>query len=412
MQLVTPAYAGGEPSDLRQIVMRASQPNPTALTSRQADQHHPNSPEVPTPNPAAYEAMQQACRDPKWLDQHGRSYTVLKGHQDLFSPPFKEVHALPEPQFMASNFKAGPHATELYYVNGMRTDPRDMEQHLSGLVRTFGRPVTAIINDQEEEIPGTQEPGFFRSIFNSVCGFISSDAGYLVERGAVERLEQVIIRHVKSGQKMRFMAHSQGSILVRNALDRVLGEHSSLTEAEKERVPELVSVATFGAAEHYFPRGIRVQEYAHRNDPVALGTSLAADIREGIKECVSWLKRNVSSYLFGTKMDQGSKAELQLERAPRVFLDGDHSFGPYVSKLPHFFIETYRSQGASPGAGIANALILSIREGRLSDVVHARIIKEMIAQNNKDFAQTLLQASPSGMIGAFKVPCRDELQRL
>jgi hypothetical protein len=379
---------------------------------RTAEVEGPKVTEAPAPHRAAYEAMQRVCSDPQWLDQHGKCYTALESAKDFFAPPFKEVHALPEPGYVASNFKAGLHAAELYYVNGMRTTPRDMKQHLSKLVKTYGRPVTAIINDQEEEIPGTKQPGFFRSIFNGVCGFLSSDAGHLVEPGAVERLEQVITRHVRSGQKMQFMAHSQGSIIVRNALDRVLGEHSHLTDVEKARVRELVSVATFGAAEHYFPRGIRVQEYAHRNDPVALGTSLAADIREGFKGCVSWLKRAVGSFLFGTKAEPATPTSEQLERAPRVFLDGEHDFGPYISKLPHFFIEKYQSEGTCTGDGVAQALIQSIRQGRLSDVVHARIIKEMVDQGNRDFARVLLQASPSGTIEAFHVPCREELQRL
>ncbi len=138
-------------------------------------------------------------------------------------------------------------------------------------------------------------------------------------------------------------------------------------------------MATFGAAEHYFPRGIRFQEYAHRNDQVALGTSLAADIREGIKGCVSWLKREVGSFLFGTKAEPATPTSEQLERAPRVFLDGEHDFGPYISKLPHFFIEKYQSEGTCTGDGVAQALIQSIHQGRLSDVVHARITEIGIA---------------------------------
>jgi hypothetical protein len=62
----------------------------------------PNATEAPAPSRAAHEAMQRVCSDPQWLDQHGKCYTALKSAEDFFAPPFKEVHALPEPGYVAS----------------------------------------------------------------------------------------------------------------------------------------------------------------------------------------------------------------------------------------------------------------------------------------------------------------------
>jgi hypothetical protein len=121
-------------------------------------------------------------------------------HSDFINPPFQQVHAIPKREFIASNYKPDESTEELYYVNGMRCCPHDVEQHLSSLVKTFGKPVTAIINDQESDLGEPKKPGFFKSLWHGICGFLSADAGYTAEPEAVARVEHAIKEHVQSGK--------------------------------------------------------------------------------------------------------------------------------------------------------------------------------------------------------------------
>jgi hypothetical protein len=360
----------------------------------------------PQTNSAAYDAMCEKCSDLKWLEHHGPAYSVLKMQSDFIKPPFQQVHAVPKREFIASNYKPDGSTEELYYVNGMRCGPQDVERHLSSLVKTFGKPITAIINDQECDPGESKRPGFFRSLWHGICGFLSAQAGYDVEPEAVGRVERAIREHVQTGKPLHLIAHSQGGIIVANALQRILGSDSHLSVQEKERVRSLVEVSTFGAAEHYFPRGIRVQEYAHHGDAVASVTSLLADAREWVRGVFRPLVSR-----FGGRALLGGR-EVPLERAPVVYLEGSHDFGPFLDKIPAFFIEKVGGGPPIDGACVALELKESIVEGRLSDVMHGLIIKEMIRREDATFARTFLGACPTGVVGACSIPFLGELRTL
>lgn|GEM_PF-3799941 len=376
---------------------------------------------LPVPEPktsaATYDTMCDRCSDPSWLKHRGPAYDVLKMHSDFINPPFQQVHAIPKREFIASNYKPDQSTEELYYVNGMRCCPHDIEQHLSSLVKTFGKPVTAIINDQESDLGEPKKPGFFKSLWHGICGFLSADAGYKAEPEAVGRVEHAIKEHVESGKPLHLIAHSQGSIIVGNALERLLGPDSSFSAAEKERILNLVRVSTFGAAEHYFPAGVRVQEYAHHGDKTALVTSWLADARETVREAVNSLADRIRGWFAfsgdaADKQSHGDAPERQRERAPVVYLEGNHDFGPFLDKIPEFFIKKAGAGSSDYGASVAHALVNSVTTARLSDLMHGLIIREMIHRGNGEFAKALVDAYPTGVIGEYKVPFMSELRAL
>ena len=366
---------------------------------------------------ASYEATLRACRDPQWLASHGPSFSMLRSEPNLLNPAYQQVHALPAPYFKASNFVPGPQSEELYFVNGMGTGPRDLEHQLASLTKTFGRPVTAIINGQESALDDTSRPGLLRSVWNCVCGLLSSHDGFYAERSAVSGVEQAIVSHVRSGQPLHLVAHSQGSIIVGNALDRLMGEGSVLSSVEKSQAKHLVRVSTFGAAEHFFPKGVKVQEYAHRGDGVALITGVITQAREAVMGVWSAISSAASSVYRGAARVLGATPQAlptrePKERAPVVLLEGDHDFGPYIEKLPDFFIEKHSAGSEHAGLRVAEDLKTSIRRGALSDVMHGMIIDAMVRRGDRAFACEMLRENESGHIGSYKIPFVEELARL
>ncbi len=380
-----------------------------------------STPTLPVPAPktsaATYDAMCDRCSDPSWLKYRGPAYDVLKMHSDFINPPFQQVHAIPKREFIASNYKPDHSTEELYYVNGMRCCPHDVEQHLSSLVKTFGKPVTAIINDQECDPVEPKKPGFFTSVWHGICGLLSANAGYRAEPEAVGRVEHAIKEHVQSGKPLHLIAHSQGSIIVGNALERLLGPDSPLYADQKAKVLSLVRVSTFGAAEHYFPAGVRVQEYAHHGDKTASVTSWFTDARETIRGAVKWIASQIGSLFSfsGSLADRDSpreSQELQRERAPVVYLEGEHDFGPFLDKVPEFFIKQSGGGSNADGSMVAHALTTSVTKARLSDLMHGLIIREMIHRGDREFAKNLLDAHPTGAIGEYTLPFMSQLRTL
>jgi hypothetical protein len=372
---------------------------------------------LPNTSDLTYQTMREACADPSWLKDRGPAYTVLPMYSDFIKPPFREVHAIPNREFIASNYTPDEKTEEIYYVNGMRYGPHEIERHLSSLVKTFGKPVTAIINDQESDFTKPEKPGFFKSLWHSACGFLSADAGHAVESSAVGRVEHAINEHMRSGKPLHLIAHSQGSIIVANALERMLGPHSLLSSDEKEKIYALVRISTFGAAEHYFPTRVRVQEYAHRGDAVTQTTAVLADVREWGRD--AWNGASVwgesilgFSGSFYSKQEEPRQLESTKKRAPVVYLDGNHDFGPFLEKLPEFFIKKAGGDLAMGGPLVAHNLSCSITSARLSDLMHGLIIREMIHRQNQDFARAFLATHPSGMVGKFHVPFMTELRAL
>lgn len=98
---------------------------------------------------------------------------------------------------------------------------------------------------------------------------------------ATPPLQMAIAEGLAKGIPVHLVAHSQGALLVSDALTEVkqtLMDKQGLTLAQAEaRLGKLVTVETFGGAAGQFPDGPRYRHYVNTADPVPawLGTSQA-----------------------------------------------------------------------------------------------------------------------------------------
>jgi hypothetical protein len=177
-----------------------------------------------------------------WRNARGQPASALDEAVDLLRRPVTLVHAIPRPEDIASNYARLPRFESLYFINGMTSTPADIRLHVDNLLRITGRPVTAIINDQERAILSSDTPGVARSVLNAFQGFISTGLGRNVERSAAQELERAMIDHVAADTPLHIVAHSQGTIILRNALEHILGSNSPLPDDDKARLKKLVRV--------------------------------------------------------------------------------------------------------------------------------------------------------------------------
>ena len=361
--------------------------------------------------------VHEASHSEEWRAPRGRPHAVLEGRKHFLTQTVKAVHAIPEKGDIASNYGRLPKAESLYFVNGMTSSPRDVKLHVDNLLRITGRPVTAIINHQEAALLDRRTPGVARSVWNATKGFVSSKMGREVERSAAQELERAIVDHVRKEHPLHIVAHSQGAIILRNALEHALGKESPLDDQGKARLKKLLRVSTYGAAEHYFPVGISVQEYAHRDDPIVKVTNVLAVVRQGFRSVAGSLAHKAVALpnLLAKGISgvvEALDSEVPLQRAPTVSLKGDHSFVSYVDRMTDFFIAKHGTPGRWHGARLAQGLASSISSGDLSDKLHGSIIKELLRQGDRTFAREFLLRVKDDMIGLYPVPHMDELRKL
>jgi hypothetical protein len=361
--------------------------------------------------------VHEASHSEEWRASRGRPHAVLEGRRHFLTKTVRAVHAIPEKGDIASNYARLPKKESLYFINGMTSSPADVKQHVDNLLRITGRPVTAIINHQKAALLNRRNPGVARSVWNATQGFVSFKMGREVERSAAQELERAMVDHVNKEHPLHIVAHSQGTIILRNALEHVLGKESPLDDQGKAQLKKLLRVSTYGAAEHYFPVGVSVQEYAHREDPIVKITNVLADIRQGFRSVVGGLAHRSSALPNSVAKGISSVAssldsEVPLRKAPTVSLQGEHSFVSYVDRMTDFFIAKHGSPDRWRGARLAQGLASSISSGDLSDKLHGTIIEELLRQGDRTFAREFLVRVKGDMIGLYRVPHMDELRKL
>jgi hypothetical protein len=317
-----------------------------------------------------------------------------------------------------SNQRAVSRSTELLYIHGMRVDAQDLDSHLSYLALCFGKPITVVVNGQEQPLFKADSRGGIRSVGKSAAGIFSSQWGSQLEAHAVLTTARYIEKHViDQKQALQVVAHSQGGIILGNALDHLLGPQSKLTDENKQQIRDRVTILTFGSGEHFFPTGVKVLECAHGSDPVTRITTPTTVARNFIVEGAVWLHEKLGHHSSRVARVEAWLESLppviKKERAPVVHLKGDHSLKSYLENLPEFFIERYRNaEGGIDSEPLAKALVASILNGDYSDLVHARIIQERVGEGDKIFCDILKSScSTEGKIGEFQVPYFQQLGR-
>jgi hypothetical protein len=315
-----------------------------------------------------------------------------------------------------SNSLAPTRAAELLYVHGMRVNAEDLDLHLSYLALCFGKPITVVVNAQEQPLFKGDSRGGIRSVAKSAAALLSSRWGSQLEIGPVLTAARHIEKQVlDNNQALQIVAHSQGGIILANALDHLLGPQSRLSDYSKQLIRDRIEIFTFGSGEHFFPVGVNVIECAHGSDPVTRITTPTTVARNYIVEQATWLNEKLSSFANkGARIEawlESLPVVIKKERAPMVQLRGGHSLQGYLENLPEFFIERFREEGGDINSEkLALALVESITKGEFSDLIHARIIQERLKECDALFGERLKSlCTTEGLIGDFQVPFFSQL---
>ena len=308
-----------------------------------------------------------------------------------------KVVVQPPAGYEASNPQADRRS---YYVNGIVLERESLVKQLREIAKTRGTPVTAIINGQDCGLVDDGEGSFVASLLNGAAGVLSSRLGSAAETKAVTHLKEEIVAQVLTrGGRMHIDAHSQGSIITSNAL-RLL--QSELPPAKWKQIVERLDVSTFGAAMHLFPKGIKVNEYAHSGDLVATSTKIASTGRQELAKAMKDILGGIDPDL-----DKALPSVMQ-ETKPCVIKDDSlsaHSATNYIKDIPKFFIESYRdNRGKLELDKLASGLVRAVKNGRFSDATVRDILKDLKDEDPSGRVQgVLIEAIKSGAVGKFNL---------
>ncbi|MCA2979096.1 MAG: hypothetical protein INH41_01110 [Myxococcaceae bacterium] len=174
--------------------------------------------------------------------------------------------------------------------------------------------VNGVANSREDHVASMQ--ALANAASTAVVGVHNATGGLLrdlVQAGkdklgsrnsATGPLEGAILDGLKRGTPLHLVAHSQGALLVSQALggamERLVGEGLSRPEAEARLAA--VTVETFGGAAAQWPDGPRYVHYVNSEDPVPgwLGTS---DAGSGVRRRAARAGRAVDSMVSVVGLD-------------------------------------------------------------------------------------------------------------
>ncbi len=291
-----------------------------------------------------------------------------------------------EPESSVQNSNGPAHPRDVILVNGLRINPQVLYWMMRSTTEVFGRPVVAVVNDEEPALDDAAEAGKVRSLAHSFLGLFSSDLGAKVESQAVNTLSvELVDRAVMKNEKVVLIGHSQGAIICGNTLDLLMRDDSPLDAGQKCRLQQNVSIMLIGSGEHRMPNGFVAVQYHLDDDHVA-------DLARSI----------------GTFIDRPGSSPAELVTLPI----GGHHYGPHLSRNAEFFIARSNINGEIAGGLVGGRLATSIEHGDLSDYSHQQIIEKMLARGDRDFARVFLAHVHKGKIGNYLVPHLAELETL
>ncbi len=207
--------------------------------------------------------------------------------------------------------------------------------------------------------------------YNSVAGMISSQAGRGLEP-IVDLVMEQIKKAVKEGKNLKFCLHSQGAIILANALDQLRSEVGQ-EYWQKEILPRLETVTVLGSPVHNWPRDVRVEYLEFSGDYVARGSRAAGSLRGFRQETSSALASIVGRLPgLGALYEHGRKPvpkdNEQIIRLERKGIDA-HFMDTYLDNYVSFVVEKYKDQPAV----FYNSIIDGHYSPQVVRAVHARL---------------------------------------
>jgi hypothetical protein len=313
-----------------------------------------------------------------------------------------------------SNQRVAGDSRHILYIHGIGLTLPTLDQHITMLSYCFGAPVTAVVHAADQPLCAFDSRGAARGVRNGTVGILSPVWGTQSEATAVLTAARTIERLVFEEKKqLHVVAHSQGAIILANALTNLLGPDSHLNEEQRSALSKQITVITMGGGEHSFPTGVSVHACAHTSDPVVRITRPVTRIRDSIGAGIQWLLKKADDQLSST---HPARAYLPAPRegegtqhAPTIFLKGDHSLQSYLENYDRFYVERYRDKDERiDSTRLAHDLLHSIQSGGMSDGLHARIIRNRIAAQDGEFCRGIQDhATEQGTIDEFQIPFRE-----
>lgn len=140
---------------------------------------------------------------------------------------------------------------KIYLINGMNTSALSLQQEVK---QYPSRP--KIIYNPSSGIP--------LDLFNATAGLFNTQQGLALEEKASSKLQRVIIDAIKNQEKIQLIAHSQGSIILKNVL-----EHLYRFPTFAKRIPHFIAITTIGAANYIWPKNLKLNIINNSQDYLA-----------------------------------------------------------------------------------------------------------------------------------------------
>lgn len=181
-------------------------------------------------------------------------------------------------------------------VNGVANTPHQVSRWATVLAGITGKPIVPI--------------------YNLTFGMVSDvaqamgDRMNLARNPCVQSLTSIVAEAVRDGRPLHIIAHSQGALIVSQALFEVSSQLEHVKKLNPEQVAERLSaitVETLGGAAPSFPKGPKYRHFVHEGDPVAvfLGVTPAIASSGAMRTMesqiqASWLVKSIFSAIGGT----------------------------------------------------------------------------------------------------------------
>lgn len=179
---------------------------------------------------------------------------ALVGANGQAFPPGTCPEAIPP--VMPNNGKA-PTGETVVYVNGVSSELKDSMSECQQIANATGEGVINLHNAAD---------GVLADLVQSVGDYFGKGKNL-----AVDSLTELVYQHLKDGQPLHLVAHSQGTMITSRALTnaKILLERDGMSEAQAEEAMKSLKVETFASAAASFPDGPRYVHYLDDADPVA-----------------------------------------------------------------------------------------------------------------------------------------------
>ncbi len=169
------------------------------------------------------------------------------------------------PAFQPGNARPAPADNPRVYVNGIQTDDFAHRLGAQQLANATGQPVIAFRNPTN---------GFYNDLFESLQNKVGASTHEAMA------LAGLIGSYVTAGRSLTIDAHSQGAIIVSDALNRVadmLRTNNGMSSKQIERALSNITVVTYGGAAQNYIDGPKYNHKVDPRDPVPAYAGVGVD---------------------------------------------------------------------------------------------------------------------------------------